>query len=432
MPDPRGNLLRTKTGCLTCRIRRVKCDETKPLCVRCTKTGRQCDGYSSTPISRRELIARQFPDPNLTAFERKCFELFRLRTAKADWDVVLQLSHIEPSIRHGVLALGSLHHEFEYDPANSISAYHNAIQHTRTLNDPTKILAACVIFVCYENIMGNYGLAKMHLQNGLKIARQSRNEDTIFEILGRLDFQAMAFADLTTPYGYGTPGLQDYKIPHSFINPKEARISMVDLQRWAMSIAEAFKQGDHSSDLADARMVCQERLRDWKASFDRSKTENWVPMPKLYWALATLAVGPGCEDKETAWDDHYSMMELLVLGSTPLARLKSFSLEMGTTYPLYTVATKCRDPRLRRRAIDLMKTPRREGIWYSPEAARIASRVTQIEEHNRIVSSAEDIPEEARVRSILTKPVVGKNCVQVQFTMRPGKENVFIDELIEY
>ncbi|OCL11126.1 hypothetical protein AOQ84DRAFT_387053 [Glonium stellatum] len=32
-------------GCLTCVKQRVKCDETKPACVRCTRFGRECPGY---------------------------------------------------------------------------------------------------------------------------------------------------------------------------------------------------------------------------------------------------------------------------------------------------------------------------------------------------------------------------------------------------
>ncbi|EGO59891.1 hypothetical protein NEUTE1DRAFT_121594 [Neurospora tetrasperma FGSC 2508] len=37
---------RTKTGCLTCRKRRIKCDEAKPICNNCTKSKRQCEGYN--------------------------------------------------------------------------------------------------------------------------------------------------------------------------------------------------------------------------------------------------------------------------------------------------------------------------------------------------------------------------------------------------
>ncbi|KAL3477947.1 hypothetical protein BJX99DRAFT_269532 [Aspergillus californicus] len=38
----RGRGLRTSTGCLTCRERRVKCDDGKPKCMRCTKSRRVC------------------------------------------------------------------------------------------------------------------------------------------------------------------------------------------------------------------------------------------------------------------------------------------------------------------------------------------------------------------------------------------------------
>ncbi|KAB8200215.1 hypothetical protein BDV34DRAFT_217339 [Aspergillus parasiticus] len=38
----RGRGLRTTTGCLTCRERRVKCDEGKPTCMRCSKADRIC------------------------------------------------------------------------------------------------------------------------------------------------------------------------------------------------------------------------------------------------------------------------------------------------------------------------------------------------------------------------------------------------------
>ncbi|KXT07386.1 hypothetical protein AC578_533 [Pseudocercospora eumusae] len=36
---------RTKTGCLTCRKRRIKCDEGQPTCRNCSKSKRECLGY---------------------------------------------------------------------------------------------------------------------------------------------------------------------------------------------------------------------------------------------------------------------------------------------------------------------------------------------------------------------------------------------------
>ncbi|KAJ8070716.1 hypothetical protein OCU04_001087 [Sclerotinia nivalis] len=40
---------RSTTGCWTCRIRRKKCDEGKPVCQRCSKLQLDCDGYGERP-----------------------------------------------------------------------------------------------------------------------------------------------------------------------------------------------------------------------------------------------------------------------------------------------------------------------------------------------------------------------------------------------
>ena len=41
---------RTKTGCLTCRRRRIKCGEERPTCRNCVKSKRQCEGYAQRVI----------------------------------------------------------------------------------------------------------------------------------------------------------------------------------------------------------------------------------------------------------------------------------------------------------------------------------------------------------------------------------------------
>lgn len=41
------------TGCLTCRKRRVKCDEARPNCAKCTTRGVACEGYGKKPVNIR-------------------------------------------------------------------------------------------------------------------------------------------------------------------------------------------------------------------------------------------------------------------------------------------------------------------------------------------------------------------------------------------
>ncbi|RDL42375.1 uncharacterized protein BP5553_02354 [Venustampulla echinocandica] len=50
---PRASRPKVKTGCVTCKARRVKCDEAKPHCLRCSNFGRICGGYPSNEDNPR-------------------------------------------------------------------------------------------------------------------------------------------------------------------------------------------------------------------------------------------------------------------------------------------------------------------------------------------------------------------------------------------
>jgi hypothetical protein len=60
---------RTKTGCLTCRKRRIKCDEGKPHCNNCIKTNRNCEGYKVRLDFREGLNAKHRNPKHETAYE---------------------------------------------------------------------------------------------------------------------------------------------------------------------------------------------------------------------------------------------------------------------------------------------------------------------------------------------------------------------------
>ncbi|KAI1332027.1 hypothetical protein F5Y16DRAFT_358350 [Xylariaceae sp. FL0255] len=63
----------------------------------------------------------------------------------------------------------------------------------------------------------------------------------------------------------------------------------------------------------------------------------------------------------------------------------SFSADMGIVPPLFVVATKCRDPLIRRQAIQLLRTSsRREGMWDSEMCARIGTWIATVEEEEDI------------------------------------------------
>lgn len=58
LPGTSGNSKmrkRTKTGCLTCRKRRIKCGEERPTCANCIKSKRQCEGYNQRVIFKTPI-----------------------------------------------------------------------------------------------------------------------------------------------------------------------------------------------------------------------------------------------------------------------------------------------------------------------------------------------------------------------------------------
>ncbi|KAK4237832.1 hypothetical protein C8A03DRAFT_15666 [Achaetomium macrosporum] len=61
----------------------------------------------------------------------------------------------------------------------------------------------------------------------------------------------------------------------------------------------------------------------------------------------------------------------------------SFSADLGIVPPLFVVATKCREPHIRRQAIQLLRSSaRREGMWDSELAARIGIWIAEVEEED--------------------------------------------------
>ncbi|KAJ5807799.1 hypothetical protein N7474_009068 [Penicillium riverlandense] len=213
---------RGRTGCRTCRIRRVKCDEDRPVCQRCCSTGRVCDGYEVPSAATRETAqkykGKRLLQPqilgnkndkilsindsyglDLSAAESTSFDFFRCQSAReipgyfisSVWEqLVLQLSHREPCILHAAVAVGAMHRfsrgqcpslltgSNSLEPANAfaIRQYVKSLNHLRSrlAGSPNEscgvvALAACLLFICLEMLQGNRPAAVAHLRTGLRI-----------------------------------------------------------------------------------------------------------------------------------------------------------------------------------------------------------------------------------------------------------------------
>ncbi|KAI9678334.1 MAG: hypothetical protein M1817_006280 [Caeruleum heppii] len=58
---------RTKTGCLTCRRRRIKCGEERPICNNCIKSKRNCEGYNQRVIFKDPMSGFRPAGPGVLA-----------------------------------------------------------------------------------------------------------------------------------------------------------------------------------------------------------------------------------------------------------------------------------------------------------------------------------------------------------------------------
>ncbi|KAK2728926.1 hypothetical protein CKAH01_10622 [Colletotrichum kahawae] len=54
----RASKPKVRSGCITCKIRRVKCDEGKPTCTRCAKADIKCDGYVKDAAEQKRAAER--------------------------------------------------------------------------------------------------------------------------------------------------------------------------------------------------------------------------------------------------------------------------------------------------------------------------------------------------------------------------------------
>ncbi|KAI0949383.1 hypothetical protein AcW1_009014 [Taiwanofungus camphoratus] len=55
----RPKYTRSKTGCLTCRAKKIKCDESKPNCMRCTHGQRECTWPEGVPARKKSTPRRE-------------------------------------------------------------------------------------------------------------------------------------------------------------------------------------------------------------------------------------------------------------------------------------------------------------------------------------------------------------------------------------
>ncbi|OCL10853.1 hypothetical protein AOQ84DRAFT_438081 [Glonium stellatum] len=327
---------KVRSGCITCKIRRIKCDEGKPSCLKCSSTGRKCDGYTSHPGSNHNtaidtahqtattsdvglpmLLLGVQPHINLPPYrwnltepEKRSIHHFVHRSTKdltgpfqtQVWgSYALSLCATSPAIQHAVIALSGFHERF-CSPITAVASlqgclqhYHKAVKRINSLMDEhnhkrnstiQEIVVACAIFICIEILIGNDVAALTHLEGGLGILRQIFSTETsstsltpdpqVLDLRGlfaRLDLQALSFVG-------SRPSMEPLRAPTPLPNPPASSLYRV-LRRahhFLRTTAEPLKYTDDIPSVAfQERELHLADLESWYQAFKSQRTYIKTP-----------------------------------------------------------------------------------------------------------------------------------------------------------
>ncbi|KAF5702331.1 hypothetical protein FGLOB1_9670 [Fusarium globosum] len=420
-------------GCITCRIRRVKCDLAKPSCQRCTSSKRQCDGYlpEDSTVTRRQLAeaARQMSvigpiSQALSQYPRDrsrsasptnltLFDVFRTLTAPSTASFIpsqfwtrelLQLAHSEPAVWHATLALGALHQRHElfwqgrgYHSGEKLWSqanenYGRAITCARDVKDPTQLLALSLALLSVTNMMGRWSESQVHIIAGHRLLSQAGHVSETSgaaEILTRLDLMAMTFSDSSAPYPYKlaprTVWIDEHMKTAEIESYGQAGTALFGMMRRLMMLSETTDPGDEEGAAKDLEMLhlTMEDLSLWEhkmAQFEKKHPnphdETGAVSIRLYHTMIRTFLSGGAFGPETRWDrflGHYerilTLAETLWSNAPPSQVQSPLSLESGFIVPAFMVAQRCRHPWLRRRAIGFLYKIKRQEGMWHSDGA---------------------------------------------------------------
>lgn len=434
-------------------MRRVKCDEQKPVCARCIKAGRQCLGYdpwrslTRKSQSPKSLVPFRVADADEDLHFRMFLEEGRKQSVVPGdvefWKTLVpQLSENEPSIRYAALAIGAMLLQLRtaLDCSKAALTYYNkSIQELLVVSTHVKketALVSNVLFTCLECIQGHDTEALGLFHQGRRMFEEywdtfggsvppSPITDGVRHLLARLRVLALLYgptmADYTSPITV-SPSVTPVGGFDSYEEARTAFYYLVgDIHELIVEGSKARLAHQHQilKTLQFERDALQARLHGWKDKFwsllepslyTDDNIGDQIAVLTLQCSYIIISVWLACclEVDEVAFDAHLSAFQRIISVSEAVIDLldksdlskQPFSIELGLIAPLYMVGRKCRDPEVRRKVIELLRRGRKqEGLWQAKQQIQILQRVYEIEE-----AGAEWPEEGARLQATLVHP----------------------------
>jgi hypothetical protein len=341
----------SRHGCLTCKIRRVKCDETLPECLNCVKTGRQCEGPGAAKFAFKQYVPKKqrsvspksssaksltpSPSPPLTSFitsdhEARAFDYFVHRAGpdmsgsldESFWTELLpSLCLYDTTIRNAVLAISTFYEHptqqrsqmLSHSQIQGIKWYEQSvagalapIKSDQNIHRLEHSLLTCMLFLIIEMQNGNAWSA-MHLHKQgfhlialyLKQRRKHRSEAPWMRHLLPM------FARATSQIGYRLelPLGHDDTVINLLPTSSEAIASLADardsshfISNRALMLARAIKASGCTHPTPEM-LIEQQDILEWLNIWEEKMLElkrhsTMTPaMRRLYHALFSVERG---------------------------------------------------------------------------------------------------------------------------------------------
>jgi hypothetical protein len=375
--------------------------------------------------------------------------------------LVLQLSQDEDAVRHAVAAICATHQAKESVALEESNAAIRCLSTKIRTNTTTAIvpLVACVLFSCREFMGGSVDSALLHVFSGLRILNQTtRNGDGIVDkliapIYSRLNILCVLF-------GHALPAVHSNNqeiITGSFRSLDDARHQLIEIMDRSLRFIRMASAKLEVADVEFEDWINQAKLlselRAWQVNLDEiAATSEHGPSEyqlRMHNRTVFIWLSVCLSAEECAVDAHIDgFKEIVELGSRLALATRSsdiFSFEMRIIPPLYYTALKCRDPSVRRQALNLLaSTSPREGLWDARIAMKVAERAMQIEENelgssllpsesSRIYAVTE-LPAEFRPAPFRRATSSVPGIIEVEFITRPwgvnGERNVLRERVL--
>ncbi|KAL2841533.1 hypothetical protein BJX68DRAFT_172989 [Aspergillus pseudodeflectus] len=418
-PPGRIDRIKSRTGCKTCKVRRVKCGEEKPSCVRCSSTGRRCD-YTNTATAAQSAVARALPTISAESRERRAFEYYYFSAAPSLSDAldldfwrgtVLQICRSEPAVWDAIVALSTLYEHplhpgsratYQIDetdrlPSPRSRSHREAltwysrslrkIQHQidQGLADYTVALVTCVLFLCIEILQGNIKAAMSLYHRGVQLlssagsASISRIRKAILPLFLRVATSAVIISGVEPvldrqyidPSGDAFTSLSDAR---TALHKLVADWKMLDCDCAALrQVPEASlhipRPLQHRRDILEGnllawyRLFCEMPEVSKSSSPTRAEHQGVIATLQMTYKSILILTRTAFSATETSYDAHEAYFaDILSRAPTALAataretgQQPPFTFDMGSGTPLFITALKCRTPSMRRRALRLLR-----------------------------------------------------------------------------